>query len=74
MLRGMTRELGIANTTLVSLAKADFAKTKAITESFDRIEVRVLAKMLVLRALLDEKKPKALVPPAGEAESTVSQE
>ena len=74
MLRGMTRELGIANTTLVSLAKADFAKTKAITESFDRIEVRVLAKMLVLRALLDEKKPKALVLPAGEAESTVSQE
>ncbi len=60
MLRSMTRELGIANVTLISLAKADFDKTKAITESFDRIEVRVLAKMLVLRALLDEKKPAAV--------------
>lgn len=57
MLRGMTRELGIANTTLISLAKADFGKMKAVTETFDRLEVRVLAKMLVLRALLDEKKP-----------------
>ncbi len=62
MLRGMTRELGIANVTLISLAKADFQKTKAVTESFDRIEVRVLAKMLVLRALLDEKKPAATNP------------
>ena len=62
MLRGMTRDLGIAKTTLVSLAKADFPKTKAVTESFDRIEVRVLAKMLVLRALLDEKTPANQVP------------
>lgn len=57
MIRGMTGELGIANTTLISLAKADFVKTKALTNSFDRVEVRVLAKMLILRAVLD-KKPK----------------
>ncbi len=61
MIRGMTQELGIANTTLISLAKADFVKTKALTNSFDRVEVRVLAKMLILRAVLDKnlknKKP-----------------
>lgn len=57
MIRGMTKELGIANTTLISLAKADFNKTKALTNTFDRIEVRVLAKMLILRAVLD-KNPK----------------
>lgn len=62
MLRGMTREIGIANMTLMSLARADFEKTKAVTERFDRIEVRVLAKMLVLRAVLDEKKPVPAVP------------
>ena len=61
MIRGVTKELGIANTTLISLAKADFAKTKALTNSFDRVEVRVLAKMLILRAVLDKnpKKEKA---------------
>ncbi len=53
MIRSVTKELGIANTTLISLAKADFAKTKALTNSFDRTEIRVLAKMLVLRAILD---------------------
>ena len=57
MIRGMTRELGIANVTLMSLAKADIEKTKALTNRFDRVETRVLAKMLVLRAILDQKKP-----------------
>jgi hypothetical protein len=56
MIRGITKELGIANVTLMSLAKSDFVKTKALTNSFDRIETRVLAKMLVLRAVLDERK------------------
>ena len=61
MIRSVTKELGIANTTLISLAKADFAKTKALTNTFDRVEVRVLAKMLILRAVLDKnpKKEKA---------------
>lgn len=60
MIRGLTNDLAIANSTLISLAKADFAKTKALTNSFDRIEVRVLAKMMVLRAVLDNKKPNAV--------------
>ena len=53
---GITRELmgglGAANTTVRSLAIADFKKTKDLTNRFDRQEVRILAKMLVLRAIL----------------------
>jgi hypothetical protein len=54
--RGLLGELGVANSTLKSLAIADFAKTKALTNRFDRLEVRILAKMLVLRAVLGDKK------------------
>ena len=72
VLRSMTRDLGIANTTLVSLAKADFGKMKAVTETFERLEVRVLAKMLVLRAVLDEKKPEPPSPAAGSLDDAVS--
>ena len=56
MLRGMTSELKIAEPTLRSLAKADFARTRAAANSFDRTEVRVLAKMLVIRAILGDNK------------------
>lgn len=59
---GMTRELmgglGAANTTVRSLAIADFKKTKDLTNRFDRQEVRILAKMLVLRAILGNDKEK----------------
>lgn len=64
MLRGMTKELSMANSTLIALAKADFSKTKALTNNFDRIEIRILAKMLILRAVLDTK-PKVPKPPNG---------
>ena len=57
MIRGMTGELAMAGTaTLRTLVKADFAKTKDLTNRFDRPEVRILAKMMVLRAVLSEKK------------------
>jgi hypothetical protein len=56
MVRGLTSELGMAETTIQVLAKADFAKTKALTNRFDRQEIRVLAKMMVLRAVLNNKK------------------
>lgn len=62
MIRDLTRELGIVDGTLRSLAKADLTRTKNLTNSFDRAEVRVLAKMLVLRAIMGNKKP------AGEGE------
>jgi len=57
MIRGMTSELGMASSTIRLLAKADFAKTRNLTNTFDRTETRVLAKMLVLRAVLEKKEP-----------------
>ncbi len=65
MLRGITKELKIAEPTLKALAKADFAKTKAVTNSFDRAEVRVLAKMMVLRTILSNKEPSQEDPEIG---------
>jgi hypothetical protein len=52
MVRGLTKELGVADATIQVLARADFAKTKGLTNRFDRPEVRILAKMMVLRAVL----------------------
>lgn len=58
MIRGFTRELGAANTLIRTLANADFNRTKGLAGTFDRTEMRVLAKMLVLRAVLDKKSTK----------------
>ncbi len=55
MIRGLTSELGMASGTIRALAKADFGKTKNLTNTFDRTEIRVLAKMMVLRAVLDKR-------------------
>lgn len=55
MIRDLTSELGMANGTIRQLAAADFAKTRNLANTFDRTEVRVLAKMMVLRAVLDKK-------------------
>jgi hypothetical protein len=70
MMTGLTRELGIASPTIRSLAVADFGKTKSLTNKFDRTEVRILAKMLVLRAVLGDetKTAKTEVVPDGSAE------
>ncbi|HEX6280304.1 MAG TPA: hypothetical protein VFZ49_09870, partial [Pyrinomonadaceae bacterium] len=62
MIRGLSKELGIAESTLGTLVHADFAKTKALTNRFDRPEARVLAKMLVLRSVLGKNAP----PPTAE--------
>lgn len=59
MIREITRGLGMVDGTLLGLAKADLVKTKGLTSRFDRAEVRVLAKMLVLRAIMGEKKKPA---------------
>ncbi len=55
MSRDLLRGLGAADMTIKNLAIADFSRTKALTEKFDRQEVRILAKMLVLRAVLAQK-------------------
>lgn len=60
MIRGMTRELGMAAAPLKTLARADFTKTRNLTNVFDRTETRVLAKMLVLRAVLDKREIKRM--------------
>ena len=52
MIRGVTGGLGMADETIKQLAEADFAKTSTLANRFDRPEVRMLAKMLVLRAVL----------------------
>ncbi len=56
MIRGLTSELGMADATIQVLAKVDFTKTKNLTNRFDRTEIRILAKMMVLRAVLSPKK------------------
>ncbi|MCW5960024.1 MAG: hypothetical protein KIS76_07660 [Pyrinomonadaceae bacterium] len=59
---GFTRELlgmiGVASPTVKNLAVADFKRTKDLTNRFDRQEVRILAKMLVLRAILGNDQAK----------------
>ncbi len=54
---GITRELlsglKMSDATLKSLAEADFTRTRNLTNKFDRTEVRILSKMLVIRAVLD---------------------
>jgi len=59
MVRDLTRQLGVAESGVTLLAKADFAKTRDLTNRFDRPEVRVLAKMMVLRAVLGPKQKDA---------------
>lgn len=57
---GITRELlgglGMSEPTIRTLAEADFARMRNLSNKFDRAEVRILAKMLILRAVFNEKK------------------
>lgn len=64
MVRGLTNELGMADATLRTLARADFKKTRDLANRFDRSEVRILAKMMILRAVLGEGKNKPGEPEA----------
>jgi hypothetical protein len=61
MVRNVTKQLVGADSTLQTLTKIDFDKMRAITNRFDRPEVRVLAKMMVLRAVLGNKQPASAV-------------
>jgi hypothetical protein len=56
MIKGVTGMAGMADSTLRQLIDADFEKTKALANRFDRTEIRVLAKVLVLRTILDPKR------------------
>ena len=50
--RELLRNLGATDTTIRSLAVADFTRTRALANKFDRPEARILAKMLILRGIL----------------------
>ncbi len=56
---GFTRELigglGVSEPTIRALADADFTRLKNVSNKFDRTEVRILAKMLILRAVFGNK-------------------
>ena len=58
MTRDLLRNLGPVNAMIESLFKTDFARTKALTNKFDRPEARILAKMIVLRGIFGEKTTK----------------
>lgn len=70
MVRSLTNELGAADPTLQILAKADFQRMHDLTNRFDRTEIRVLAKMMLLRALLAPKQKAILM---GTGNSTTKQ-
>ena len=61
MSRELLQNLGATDTSIRSLAVADFARTRALTNKFDRPEARILAKMLVLRGVLNDEKKAANV-------------
>lgn len=54
MVREITNGLGQTDSVLRNLSKADLVRTRAITNRFDKPEIRVLAKMLVLRAVFGD--------------------
>lgn len=56
MLAGLTGQLGTAENSIGSLAVADYNRLVAIANRFERNEARVLAKMLIIRSLLDDGK------------------
>lgn len=62
MIRGMTGSVGMADSTITSLIDADFEKTKALTNRFERSEVRVLAKMMILRSVLGKDAKQGTTP------------
>ena len=63
MIRGLTGQLAVADSTIKTLARSDLKRTYGLTNRFDRPELRVLAKVMVLRAVLG--KQKATVPTGG---------
>lgn len=54
--RELTGAMMMSGPTLKSLAESDFNRTRSLTNKFDRTEVRILAKMLVIRAIMGTDK------------------
>lgn len=58
MTRGLIGSLKNSDTVLRSMAENDFEKTKSLADRFSRREVRIMAKMLIMRSVLDDGKNK----------------
>ena len=55
MIRDVTRALNMADSTIQNMSRSDFQKMRSLTNRFDRPEIRVMAKMLVLQSVLGAK-------------------
>ena len=54
MTSGLSRMLAQGDSVLLGLAKADFERAKLLTERFDKPEIRILAKTLLLGVVLNK--------------------
>ncbi len=55
MIQGFIRGAGVADSATKILIDADFEKTKALTNRFDRAELRILSKVMLLRTILGKE-------------------
>lgn len=55
MTANISRSLAQSGNVILGLARSDFERTKMLAERFDRPEVRILAKTLVLEAVLNDE-------------------
>ncbi|HUF02676.1 MAG TPA: hypothetical protein VMM38_00720 [Aridibacter sp.] len=55
MTANMSRMLIAGDTVILGLAETDLGRTKALAEKFDRAEIRILAKTLVLGVVLGQR-------------------
>ena len=60
MTRGAVGMIGNSDGIVKSLAKADFERTKALADRFEQPEVRILARFLVLRSVLQNDETKEM--------------
>lgn len=58
MIRSLSGEIAMAEGTVKKLASVDFNRTKNLAGRFDRSEVRILAKLIILRSLLGKQSSK----------------
>lgn len=54
MTQGLLGSIKVADSTISNLATANFAKTKSLADRFNRPEVRILAKMMILKSILGD--------------------
>lgn len=58
--RDLLNSLKNSDDVMKNLAKADFDRTKGLAERFDRLEVRLMAKMLILQSILKKEEVKVI--------------